>query len=270
MFSHLGGVILKSKKNTLYNLLIVILIGVICYSGWNLYGIYSNYKEGDSMYEATRNEFMLPVEEGGLSVSSGGAEEIPLNKRIDLEKLIGVNDDVLGWIYIPDTPVDYPLLMPTIDNDEYLYTAYDKKYSGFGSIFIDFRNNGLTDENTVIHGHNMQNGAMFGELTKYGKSDYADEHRFIYILTENGVEVYEVYSAYRTVVESDSYSFRFDTENAYQNFINSTINNSVIDNQVEVTVMDRLITLSTCTDTGRTVNRFVVHAKYVETKSEES
>jgi len=251
------------KKGTLRSFIIVVLVGIIIFSAWNIIKIQMDYKEGNDIYENARKEFMTEVEE----VSAGEEKEIPLDKRINFSKLKEANEDIIGWINIPGTTVDYPLLINVRSNDDYIYTTYDRKYSAFGSIFVDYRNNrGFIDENTVIYGHNMQNGAMFGHLMKFGKADFVDSNRYVYILTENGVEVYEIYSAYRTLANSSSYDFRFDTESGYQNFINMTVRNSVINNDVEVGLSDKIITMSTCTDTERTLNRFVVHAKYVETR----
>ena len=260
------------KKGKLRAFIIIVLVGIIVFSAWNIIKIQMEYKEGNDLYENARKEFMTVPEEGSnegtISVSAGEEKEIPLDKRINFEKLKEVNDDIVGWINIPGTTVDYPLLMNVRSNDDYIYTTYDGKYSGFGSIFIDYRNlRGFVDENTVIYGHNMQNGAMFGQLMKFGKGDFADSNRYVYILTENGIDVYEVYSAYRTLANSSSYDFRFDTEKSYQNFLNMTVKNSVINNDVEISVNDRIITMSTCTDTEITLNRFVVHAKYVETRT---
>lgn len=259
------------KKN-IRKILIALLLCIIAYSGYNLVKSLMDYKKGDALYENARQEFIVDNEveaeaeepDSSIIASSGESTEIPLNKRIDTKKLKEANEDITGWIYIKDTPVDYPLLKCQTNNDEYIYTTYENRYSSFGSIFIDYRNmDNFVDENTVIYGHNMQNGSMFGQLMKYGKQDYADSHSEIKILTDEGVRLYKVFSAYRTVANSESYEFTFDTAEGYQSFLDNAVSNSVIASDVELTTEDKIITLSTCTDTGRTVNRFVVHAKFM-------
>lgn len=253
------------------------LICVILYSSYNLIKIFLEYKAGDELYESARDEFVfdniaenLPKEdkeESGIEASAGKAQEIPLGKRIDFNKLKDVNEDIIGWINIKGTTVDYPLLMNRKSNDDYIYTSYKKKYSSFGSIFVDYRNNDdFTDKNTIIYGHNMKNGAMFGNLMKYGKLEYAKNNQEIKILREDGIDVYEIYSAYRTVANSESYDFSFNDDKDFKKFIDITNKKTVVDLGVKAEITDRVITLSTCTDTGRTANRYVVHAIYKETE----
>ena len=252
------------------------LICIIIYSSYNLVIIFMNYKAGNDIYENARQEFIIhdmeeeAPKENGIEASAGEANEIPLDKRIDFHKLKATNEDILGWINIKGTVVDYPLLMSRKSNDDYIYTTYEKKYSSFGSIFTDFRNEeDFTDRNTIIYGHNMKNGAMFGNLMKYAKLDYAKENNEVRVLKEEGVDIYKVYSAYKTLANSESYTYKFKDDNEFKNFIEMTKEKSVINLDVEVETQDRVITLSTCTDTGRTANRYVVHALYVETQEKE-
>ena len=96
--------------------------------------------------------------------------------NLDLALLQKVNEDVMGWIYIPDTDISYPILRSK-DNKEYLKLTWDLKNSVAGSIFLEHENNvDLSDFNTLIYGHNMKNDTMFGDLENYRKMYTAIEN----------------------------------------------------------------------------------------------
>ena len=91
-------------------------------------------------------------------VDENDSEKIKRELFVDFESLQAINKDVVGWIFIEDTVVNYPVLHSKKNNDEYLYTTYDGKQNNSGSIFADYRNNAdFTDDNTVLYGHNMKN-----------------------------------------------------------------------------------------------------------------
>ena len=258
-------------KEVIRKIIIVVLLGVIVYSGYNIVKIIADYSKGDNFYEETRQEFYVENEtaqhndEKNISAGTGEAEQIPLENQIDFEKLKAVNEDIEGWIRIEDTNIDYPVLKSKKSNDDYIHTSYDGKYSGFGSVFVDYRNSSdFEDKNTIIYAHNMKNGAMFNNITKYRKNDVASSHKIIRLLTKNGEEDYMVYSAYKTLANSQSYDYSFKDDNAFSEFVDMTNRNSIIDTGEKATAEDKIITLSTCTDTGRTANRFVVHAKLIK------
>ena len=105
---------------------------------------------------------------------------------MDFEGLLAVNDDIIGWIYIENTDISYPVLCGR-DNQQYLFQSYEKKYLTAGSIYIDYRcSRDFTDSRTVIYGHNMHNGSMFGKLDKFTKESYMKEHPYVYILLPSG------------------------------------------------------------------------------------
>ena len=90
--------------------------------------------------------------------------------------LESINKDIIGWLKIDDTPIDYPIVKGN-DNQEYLHTSFNKKYSLSGSIFMDYRNNSLFQDNiTIIYGHNMNNDTMFSSLVKYENKSYFENH----------------------------------------------------------------------------------------------
>ena len=181
-------------------------------------------------------------------------------EEIDLAALREVNPDVVGWILIPDTVVNYPL-MQAEDNNYYLERTWDHKSNAMGSIFLEqLSSPDLTDPNTIVYGHNMNDGSMFASLRNYREQAYFEAHPYVYILSDYGVYRYEIYSSYTASVKSNTYGVEFPTETSWLRFLEKSLEDSVIDTGVEPQPTDRVLTLSTCTGANRSA-RWVVHAR---------
>ena len=180
--------------------------------------------------------------------------------QINIAALREVNEDVVGWIRIPDTKIDYPLLHGD-DNDFYLRHTWEKKANSVGSIFIEHQNSpDLTDFNTIIYGHNMNNKSMFGQLSNYSIAGYWKDHPYVYIATEAGVYRYEVFAFLQAPVDSAVYSMNPQRDDTRQEFINFSLEHNRIDTGIVPAITDRILTLSTCT--GRNyLSRNVVQAR---------
>ncbi len=179
----------------------------------------------------------------------------------DWDALKEVNEDIIGWIKQDDTKyLDYPVLMSDNDNynyQEYLYRDYEGNYTGYGSIFVDFRSDeGAESKNVIMHGHNMQDGRMFQALMNYGTYtgdlDYYKDHPTINFDTPDGEGLYKIISVYKTntLDEHGQYfdyltgSFNSDAE--FMNYVYLIRERSLFDIPVDVNEDDQLITLSTC------------------------
>lgn len=179
---------------------------------------------------------------------------------LDLEQLRETNPDLIGWIWIPDTQVNYPLMQGE-DNSYYLNRTWEGSENIVGSIFLETRNTPeLTDFNTIVYGHNMKNGAMFGSLKQYCEQNYAQQHPYVYIRTDGGTYRYEVFAAFEADVESATYGLSFNQEKTRINFLTEAEENSAIETGIKPAVTDRILTLSTCTGKGYD-NRWVVQAR---------
>ena len=125
--------------------------------------------------------------------------------------LLDSNRDFRGWLTVPDTGIDYPVVMPPADDPQYyLHRDFDKNYSYSGTPFIGEG----CDENSdifIIYGHNMKTGSMFGTLDKYAGEEWAVEHREIIFETPEGKRVYRVFAALRTKVNSKNEYRYFDS-----------------------------------------------------------
>lgn len=117
-------------------------------------------------------------------------ENNPLNRKIDFHKLKNENKDIVAWIYIPGTTVDYPILIGDT-NEEYLYKDLEGNYNPLGSIFSDAKKD-LSEDHIKIYGHNMREFQMFGELRKFLNKEYMEQHEKFYIYTENKLSLIHI------------------------------------------------------------------------------
>ena len=212
----------------------------------------------------------LPEEDGQEERAAQSREVLqnPVIKellQIDLDALREVNEDVIGWIHIPDTEISYPLLHWT-DNDFYLNHTWKQTKNSGGSIFMECENDSdFSDFNTIIYGHNLLNDTMFGGLSKYKSVEYAKEHPTIYIVTDAGIFCYDVFAAHRVGIDTIMYATDLTTERRKEEFLRFAKDYSRIDMDKEPTVDDQILTLSTCS--GGHDARWVVQGMLVEGKS---
>ncbi len=263
-------------------LLLIVLVGSLGAIGWQQI----NYRKGDTDY-ADAAELVgipeelpavlpapekpeTPTEEPRKEPAAEPAEPAapepdPLKETLealeamDLDILRSVNGDVVGWIVIPGTKVNYPVLQKN-DNDYYLTRTWKGESSSVGSIFVDYRNTpGFGDDNTLIYGHNMRNGSMFGGLKYYINDGHWEAHPSIYLVDDAGVHRYDIYAVYEARVDAVTYEMNFADDQAKTDFIHYGIRRSVVDTDIVPAAEDRIITLSTCTGMGYTT-RWVVQA----------
>lgn len=173
------------------------------------------------------------------------------------------NEDFVCWLHIPDTTISYNV-MQAEDNDFYLHRTIDKTYASSGSLFLDFRNDASSLKgHTIIYGHNMQDGSMFGNLLKYytgGNDSYLKAHPYLYTYAENGVGIWRIFSVYETTTEEYYIETYFETEDAYYNFIKDLQNKSAFKTDVLLKATDDVMTLSTCFKFHSENGRLVVNA----------
>lgn len=204
-----------------------------------------------------------PEEKEPLAILTEMGVPIP-EKEVDFAELQeNTNEDIYAWIYIPDTKIDYPVLQHPTDNTYYLNYNLDGSRGYPGCIYTeDYNEKDFTDPNTVLYGHNMKNGTMFAGLHKYGDSEYLEEHPYVYIYTEEGLLVYEIFAAYQSGDEHILYAHdSFEDRKVYGKYLEEILDmrsmGSVLKEGAEVTEDSRIITLSTCIS-GKPSNRFLV------------
>lgn len=187
--------------------------------------------------------------------------EIP-RKNLDWNALQEENPDIYGWIYIPGTKVDYPLLQHPTDDAYYLGHNLDGSEGYPGCIYTESRNRkDFTDPNTILYGHNMKDGSMFGSLHNFEEAAFFEEHRYAFLYTEEQTFVYELFAAYEFSDDHLLYAYDVTTETGYQEYLDTVF--AVRDmgahfrEGTEVTTEDKILTMSTCIST-KPENRYLV------------
>lgn len=179
---------------------------------------------------------------------------------VDFNKLKEQNSDTVAYIKIENTNIEYPVVQGT-DNDYYLRHNFNKEYNVAGWIFADYRNKfDGTDRNTIIYGHNMKDGSMFNNLRKATEKKWKEEDHTITLITQNKTTKYQIFSVYTIEPEEYYLQIEFNDIN-YINFINKIKERSIYKYDVNVETTDKILTLSTCNDSG--IKRIVVHAKEI-------
>ena len=241
----------------------IVAFVVFCVSAYSLarnyHQEYTANRDLDNIRQAVIIETPASPGETG-----SGEEDAFFTLSIDFETLFEINPDIVAWLYIPGTPISYPLLHGS-DNHFYLTHTFDRKANALGSIFLDYRNDpDFADFNTIIYGHNTRDDAMFGSLKRFKEQAYADENGVIHIL-KSGLSgealVYEIFSVYETPGTSDTYTIRFPSEEAFAEYIKKMASGTIVDTG-SLSDASRIITLSTCTPNDRDT-RLVIQAKLV-------
>ena len=184
-------------------------------------------------------------------------EKIDNKHKINYSKIN--NEDVVGWIIMNQNKINYPILKSN-DNNFYLTRDYNKKHNQSGSIFMDYRNNDFKDKNTVIYGHSMLDGTMFGSLREMFKKGYFDtkNNNYIKIYDLNSKEItYQIFSYY--IIDTENYyiTTTFTTEEQYKIFIDKITKRSYKNFNIRIDTTDQILTLSTCSSNNK---RKVLHA----------
>lgn len=176
------------------------------------------------------------------------------------------NDEIIGILKVEGTEIDYPLLHHE-DNDFYLSHGPDKEPNSEGSIFLDFENMPqMTDLNSIIYGHNQNNGAMFHNIRFYEDEEFYKEHKFISLKTMDEETVWEIFAYYRTTVDFPYNQVIFPDRETFDKLVAGMLEKAAYKTGVEVTKDDIILSLSTCTPDDSESERIVVSAKKLSGK----
>ena len=248
----------------LLTIALIAAIAVFCYAAFNLYHIYTEYKKGTDEYNQIE-EMAVTERDADSGEAAGPNAQLKPPIEVDFDKLKSVNEDVVGWIYVDALPdISYPIVKGK-DNQTYLHQTYEKNYNFAGTIFVDYENSGdFSDCNTLVYGHNMKNGSMFGHLKKFREDDKLyKQDKYFWILTPERNYRYEIISAYTTGVNSDTYTLFKGPGEEFEKYLETIKGYSEIQtDDTDLTIKDRIVTLSTCT--GNESTRFVVQGKRVD------
>lgn len=243
----------------------LICLLAMSFAVWKLWGYHSTYRDGkmeyDNLTEYIDKTELLRDEDADKEPSKNSC---PVT--VDFKSLRKINPDVVGWIHIPDTGIDYPIVQAK-DNRTYLHKTFKGKDSYVGAIFLDaLCKPDFSSFNSIIYGHNLKNGEMFGHLKKLYDTDYnskADykKHPIIWIITPNDAYEYSIFAFREISVRKDRDVYVADLSDVKdrRSFLDEQIRRAQKYTGIRPSVDGRIITLSTCT--SRTENgRFVVQA----------
>lgn len=213
-------------------------------------------KAADDAYASLRmNAQTAAVTTNTVSDKTGGTEDpkettpdgisVP-RTAMDFSPLKKLCPNIKGWLFAEGTNIDYPVVQ-TDNNDYYLKHLYTGESNSSGSLFLDYRNTGLfTDQNTVIYGHHMKNGTMFGSLELYKEQDFYDKYPTMLLYTPIGNYLIELICG---TVENGNYEFvrfNFNDEKDFYDYIDARREKSTFQSNVEIAPGDRIISLCTC------------------------
>ncbi len=255
--------LLNIMKKIITRIIFLIALVVFAYSGYQIIDIkldnYEESKEKDMLLEVSK---MDKIENKEII-----DEEEVKDYEIDFTKLLEINSDIIGWIYLPDTNINYPIVQGS-DNDFYLTHGFQKEFNYAGAIFMDYRSNpDFSDNNTVIYGHNMWHDTMFTHIEKMKDETFFKEHPYVYIYTKEANYRCEVISIYTTTYHSDNFDFFVDDENSYQAYLDLIQSSSDFKTNVEVSVEDKIVSLVTCSHEYRNQSsdlRYLLQVKLVK------
>ena len=185
--------------------------------------------------------------------------------EVDFSNLIKVNPEVVAWISVAGTNINYPVVQHA-DNEYYLHHSFNGSKNGAGWVFLDYRNNlENLNKNTIIYAHNRKDGSMFGSLRRVLDSDWY-ENKSNYVVkmsTKNENNLWQVFSVYRIPVTIDYLEINFSEDDRFFEFLNKMKERSIYDFKTTVNANDRILTLSTCYNKKE---RVVMHAKLIKSQ----
>jgi len=237
---------------------LAVALGVLAFSGWQLFQIFHVYRESGKEYARLADSYTAPAE-SIPAVSDGTSPGTPAQTppypdiedaepplTVDWNKLKSINPEIVGWLYIDAQPkISYPICQAK-DNDYYLHRTFERQDLFAGAIFMDFHNaSDFSDPDSIVYGHNMKNGSMFGML-KYVADQY-EEHPYFWILTPEGNYRYHIYSIMSTAAESDVYTLYSGGDDSFLAWEKKLQAGSEVKNELPLYKTDKTVILSTCT-----------------------
>ncbi len=221
-------------KNKIFtNIIIVILVIIFIVSGYFVVTEIYEYRKAQNEYGDIQDIMNLNGE---------------LSKNLlkdNFNKLKGENEDYVGYIFIENTNISYPIMQST-NNAYYLDRTFEETYNASGSIFLDYQHDSnFNDTNTTLYGHNMKDGSMFHDIVDFRDKDFFEENRYIKIYLEEEIYTYEIFSV-ALYEATDSYYKGAYSDRELDSLLNLIENKSLHYKDLNLNEADKILTLSTC------------------------
>lgn len=227
----------KNKKRWIYNIAILFFLGVMIFSLWNLIPLLIQ----DHRDNETQKEMVQMVEKKQEDDKTVALEP-------DWKKLQESNPDIIGWIYVPDTVINYPIVQSK-DNSYYLNHSSLKDVNTIGAIFLDFNaSSDLSDFHSIIYGHSVINSsAMFSQIKEFCDEDFFKEHPYLYLLTPEQNYRCDIVALTKTTSESFLYQIGFSGAEDQEAFLERMMSEASLSRETDnLSADDSIVTLSTC------------------------
>lgn len=251
---------MRNMKERLAALLFCIALLVFSGTAAVLFFAGKEYRKGKVSYETLEKY----VEEPDTGPSpKGELPEAPSPYlQIDFKGLKAENPDIEAWLHIPALGISYPVVQGE-DNSYYLSHLFSGEENKDGCIFVDCHNgSGFTDSNTIVYGHNMRDGSMFGTLDHYQEESLYQQYPCFYIYIPGYVLEYQVFSCYAARTASIGYTYKFPTPEDFQHFLEQIKAYAGYDTGIQAAGTDKIVTLSTCVNSNRDY-RYLIHGKLI-------
>ncbi len=267
------------KKRFLSVLAVLFILGGIGMAG----KICLEYKKGRDRYADMEDRYTAagsgaePAAGGSDGGEKGEEEYIPADAPprvcVDWDGLRSENEEVIAWLQLPAIDRSYPVLQGE-DNEYYLHRAPSGEYLYAGSIFMDYYNRAdFSNLNTVLYGHNMRDGSMFGELKRYKDPETFSVCPYFWIYTPKTDLLYRIFSVHTASESGRAYTVRFADYDGYTAWLDEMREASAIDTGAAASPGDTVVTLSTCSDasaTRQTVQGYLVTKAVVISRGKSS
>ena len=231
--------------------MLIVSLAAVVISGINVFRLSREYQKGINEYQQLESYASVkeeaPVQEESTEAKETEEESlIPVSVDIQYDELKKINEDFAGWLYYEPLDISYPIVRGN-DNDYYTHYTFEGEKNSSGAIFMDFLNKtDYSDYNTIVYGHNMRNGTMFGSLKKM-LNDFSiqEENPNFYVFTEDKAYMYEIFAVYLTQADSRTYDL-IRNEEEQQGFLDYVDETATWRSDKVVSASDKVMTLSTC------------------------
>lgn len=267
-------------KKAIRNLLLILFIALLFFSAWQVTDIlrtsqaskdsyasleqYVSFTEPASTVLGTEeiSETVPPPEiEPEDSTAPIEVQDDTVWPKVDFEQLEQINPDIVGWLFIEGTNINYPVVQGE-DNSYYLDHLFDETYNPSGCIFLDENcSSDFSDQHSIIYGHNMLDGIMFSSLTAYKRQEFYEQHPAALLLTPTHKYKIRLFSGYVAESSSNAWKRKFQ-DDSFGSWLSDITSRSAFRSESFPGVENRIITLSTCTYEFDSA-RFVLHG-YIE------
>lgn len=275
-----------NQKTILYKLAVCFCAGVFCFYTYQLISSMIQYKNASTEYNSLEEQFVTVTQSATTAPSTDKITQTPLETaleekkeeapsakendtvvpntppQVDFKSLQELNNDVVAWLAVPGTQINYPIVKGN-NNDYYLNHTFQKKRNMAGSIFMDYQaDSNLGSTNTIVYGHNMKNKSMFATLLLYKNSAFHQKYPYFWIVTPEKTYQCTIFTSYTCNIKDGIYEINMP-ENTFQNYLNKVVLKANYDTGILPAATDKIVTLSTCTNVNDS-QRYVVQAILTE------